>query len=138
MIAYVDSSVLLRLVLGQPGFLREWATIERGIASGLVEVECLRTLDRLHIGGHLDSRETAERSEAVFRVLDELEIIGVTPAVLHRAAQPLTVTLGSLDAIHFASASLWREVNDVELLVATHDAELAMAARASGFLVAGA
>ena len=138
MIAYVDSSVLLRLVLGQPGPLREWATIERGIASGLVEVECLRTLDRLRIGGHLDSRETAERSEAVFRVLDELEIIGVTPTVLHRAAQPLTVALGSLDAIHLASAALWREVNDVELLVATHDDELAMAARASGFRVAGA
>ena len=33
MIAYVDSSVLLRIVLGQPGHLREWASIERGIAS---------------------------------------------------------------------------------------------------------
>jgi hypothetical protein len=31
---------------------------------------------------------------------------------------------------------LWREVHG-ELLVATHDAELAMAARASGFRVAG-
>jgi len=39
MIAYVDSSVLLRLVLGQPGALREWKRVSRGIASGLVEVE---------------------------------------------------------------------------------------------------
>jgi predicted nucleic acid-binding protein len=49
-IAYVDSSVVLRLVLGQPAALREWRTVDRGVASALVEVECLRTLDRLRLG----------------------------------------------------------------------------------------
>jgi predicted nucleic acid-binding protein len=136
-IAYVDSSVLLRVVLGQPGHLREWSSIERGIASGLIEVESLRTIDRLRVAGQLDVREAAERSEAVFRVLEELELIAVTAAVLRRASRPLAVPLGSLDAIHLASMELWREVHG-ELLVATHDAELAMAARASGFRVAGA
>jgi len=136
-IAYVDSSVLLRIVLGQPGHLREWPSIERGIASALIEVESLRTIDRLRVAGQLDVREAAERSEAVFRVLEELELIALTPAVLRRAAQPLGVPLGSLDAIHLGSMELWREVHG-ELLVATHDAELAMAARASGFRVAGA
>ena len=137
MIAYVDSSVVLRLVLGQPGALREWGGIERGVASALIEVECLRTLDRLRLGGHLDVRAAAERSEAVFRVLDELEIIAMTPAVLRRAAGVFAVPLGSLDAIHLASAELWREVNGGDLLIATHDAELALGARAAGFRVAG-
>lgn len=137
MIAYVDSSVLLRVVLGQPGSLREWPRIERGVASALIEVECLRTIDRLRIGGQLEIREAAERSEAVHRVLDELELIALTPTVMRRAGQPLAVPLGSLDAIHLASAELWREVHGGDLLVATHDDELALACRASGFRVAG-
>ena len=49
MIAYLDSSVVLRVVLGQPGSLREWKAIENGVASALLEVECVRTLDRLRL-----------------------------------------------------------------------------------------
>jgi hypothetical protein len=47
MIAYIESSVILRMLLGQPGRLREWKQLRRGVASALAEVECLRTLDRL-------------------------------------------------------------------------------------------
>ena len=49
MIAYVDSSVLLRVVLRQRDALKEWRRLTQGVASALVEVECLRTLDRLRI-----------------------------------------------------------------------------------------
>jgi len=136
-IAYIDSSVLLRVVLGQPGSLREWPGIERGVASALIEVECLGTIDRLRIRGQLEVRDAAERSEAVHRVLDELELIALTPAVVRRAAQPLALPLGTLDAIHLASAELWREIHGGDLVVTTHDDELALACRASGFRVAG-
>lgn len=51
MIAYLDSSVLLRVILGQANALREWSAIEGGVVSALVEVECLRTLDRLRVVG---------------------------------------------------------------------------------------
>ena len=49
MIAYIDSSVLLRIILGQRDRLKEWARVTRVIASALAEVECLRTLDRLRL-----------------------------------------------------------------------------------------
>ena len=49
MIAYLDSSVLLRLVLGQRDALKEWKEVSRGVVSALVEVECQRTLDRLRL-----------------------------------------------------------------------------------------
>ena len=137
MIAYVDSSVVLRVVLGQPGRLAEWKSIVTGVASGLVEVECLRTLDRLRVAGNLSSDDVAVRREAVFRVLEGLELVELTRAVLHRAAQPLPSPLGTLDAIHLATAEMWREAKGKELLVATHDHALALAARASGFRVAG-
>jgi len=116
---------------------REWKSIVTGVASGLVEVECLRTLDRLRVAGKLSSDDVAVRRETVFRVLEGLELVELTRAVLRRAAQPVPSPLGTLDAIHLATAEMWREAKQKELLVATHDQALALAARASGFRVAG-
>lgn len=137
MIAYVDSSVVLRVVLGQPGRLAEWKRITTGVASGLIEVECLRTIDRLHIAGQLSAHVAAFRREAVYRVLDALELVELTNAVLHRAAQPMPASLGTLDAIHLATAGLWRESRRKEIVFATHDHALALGARATGFKVLG-
>jgi hypothetical protein len=66
-----------------------------------------------------------------------MEIIEIGRSVLARAAQPLPTTLGTLDAIHLASALLWTERFDRTLVMATHDAALALAARASGLTVVG-
>jgi predicted nucleic acid-binding protein len=136
-IAYLDSSVILRIVLGQSNALKEWRTIERPVASALVEVECLRTLDRLRRAEGLHDREIAMRREAVFRLVEAMEIIEPTRVVLARAAQPLPTALGTLDAIHLASALLWKEREGTDLVMATHDTALAMAAQASGLRVIG-
>src|SRR5690242_18636924 len=74
-IAYIESSVVLRLVLGQPGALREWRSLDGGVASALVEVECLRTLDRLRLAEGLRENELARRRETVYRVLETLEVV---------------------------------------------------------------
>ncbi len=137
MIAYVDSSVLLRLVLGEPRRLEQWPEIAHGVTSALAEVETLRTLDRLRLGASLAAGQLVRRREAVFRLLEGLEIIEVTRAVLARAAQPLPTALGTLDAIHLASALLWREHSLDGLAMATHDGALGIAARACGFEVLG-
>lgn len=138
MIAYVESSVVLRLVLGQPGALREWRALDRGVASALVEVECLRTLDRVRLAAGLPETELARRRETVFRILETLEVVEPTRPALSRAAQPLPVALGTLDAIHLATALAWREATDTELAFATHDSRLATAARALGLRTVGA
>jgi predicted nucleic acid-binding protein len=137
MIAYLDSSVVLRVVLGQPGRLAEWKEIDRGVASGLVETECLRTIDRLRLSAGLSDEETAQRREAVYRLMEALEVVEPTTVVLRRAAQPLPTPLGTLDAIHLATAVLWQESRGAELVLTTHDRALATAARASGFRVLG-
>ena len=137
MIAYLDSSVLLRLVLGQSDALAQWADVEAGVASRLVEVECLRTLDRLRLVEGLDDRELAIRRETVFRVLESVEIVELTRPVLARASLPMPTSLGTLDAIHLATALLWAEREDLPLVMATHDQLLATAARASGLRVIG-
>ncbi|MFQ5890736.1 MAG: PIN domain-containing protein [Gemmatimonadota bacterium] len=137
MIAYLDSSVLLRVILGQHDRLAEWDSIDTGVASALVEVECLRTLDRLRLRAGISGEEIALRRETVFRLTEELVLIEPTAAVLRRAGQPLPTSLGTLDAIHLATALLWRELRSEEPVMATHDEALAMAARASGLRVVG-
>ena len=137
MIAYVDSSVLLRRVLGQAPSLRQWGSIDTAVASALVEVECLRTLDRLRLIRAASDHELAIRREAVFAALQRFEIVDPGRTVLARAALPLPIALGTLDAIHLATAALWRESQAQDLVMATHDTMLATAARASGFTVIG-
>jgi len=136
-IAYVDSSVLLRLVLEQPRSLPEWGAVERGVISPLVETECLRSLDRWRLRERAPEAEVALRREAVFRLLETLEVVELTREVLSRAAQPLPVGLGTLDAIHLATALLWSERSRSALVMATHDAALGLAARAMGLRVIG-
>ena len=138
MIAYLDSSVLLRIVLGQADRLKEWPKIETGVASALAEVECLRTLDRLRLRVGMSDEDLALRREAVYRLTEETTLVEPTRAVLQQAAQPLPTPLGTLDAIHLATAMLWRETRARDLVMATHDQALAIAARAVGFPVVGA
>lgn len=137
MIAYLDSSVLLRVVLGQRGRLREWGSVKEGIASAVAEVECLRTLDRLRHRGELRDRDVAVRREAVYRLLDEVTVVEPSRAILGRAGEPLPAPLGTLDAIHLATALAWRDTTGADLVFATHDAALGTAARAMGFQVIG-
>lgn len=137
MIAYVDSSVILRLILGQSDALAEWPGVERGVASELVEVECLRTVDRM---GHADTIPTdrsVELREAIYRLIDTLEVVGLSRPVLARAGQPFPTPLGTLDALHLSTALLWSETLDTDLVMLTHDRALATAARSSGLQVAG-
>jgi uncharacterized protein len=136
-IAYLDSSAVLRIVLGQANALKEWRSITRGVASALVEVECLRTLDRLRLAEGLDDAEISERREAVFRLMEAIEVVELTRPVLARASQPMPTALGTLDAIHLATALLWKDRSGAGLVMATHDEALATAARASGLRVVG-
>jgi predicted nucleic acid-binding protein len=136
-IAYIDSSVILRIVLNQPLQLAEWRTIVTGVTSSLAEVECLRTIDRLSVMGRQSPADAAARREAAHRIIEAVEVIALAPSVLRRAAQPSPVPLGTLDALHLASAESWRDANGKELAFATHDRELAQAARATGFRILG-
>ncbi|MCP9448550.1 MAG: PIN domain-containing protein [Nitrospira sp.] len=137
MIAYLDSSTILRIILGQNNALKEWRSITQGVVSVLVEVECLRTLDRLRLAEGLNDDEIAIRREAVFRLLEAVVCVELTRPVLARASQPLPTALGTLDAIHLATALLWKERCATDLVMATHDDALALAARASGMRVVG-
>ncbi|MFN2490007.1 MAG: PIN domain-containing protein [Actinomycetota bacterium] len=134
---YVDSSVLLRVVLGESRRLRLWSDITDAISSELIRLECLRTIDRARIRLHIGDRAVAQHREDVMEAIEAFNLIALDSIVLERAADPFPTMLGSLDAIHLASALFARE-EFTRLEFATHDAELAIAARATGFSVHGA
>ena len=138
MSTYVDSSVLVRIVAGQTRPLDGWEDIVAPLASTLIEVETPRAIDRLRRDGELGQRAAVQawaRGRAALRAFRLLE---VDPAVRVRAGGPFALPIRSLDAIHLASALLWRESHpDDELVVATHDERLARASLAHGLPVVG-
>ncbi|MGH7527943.1 MAG: type II toxin-antitoxin system VapC family toxin, partial [Gemmatimonadales bacterium] len=73
----------------------------------------------------------------MLQLLDAVELLQVAPRVLRRAADPFPTPLGTLDALHLATALAWREVHGAALVLATHDVELGLAAAACGLDVIG-
>jgi len=135
---YVDSSVVLRVLLRQPGALHRWREVTEASCSALVEVECLRTLDRMRVAGEFTETVAAELRAAVFRLLESFTVVEVTRPILARASQPLPIGIGTLDAIHLATALALRDAIGPDIAMATHDAQLGLAARAMGLEVVGA
>lgn len=138
MLAYLDSSVLLRVVFKEKTRLKEFDQIERAVTSALTRVECLRTIDRIRMRSGLGDREVIACLEYVHRVLRATYVVTLSSNILERASQPFPTTLGTLDAIHISSALAWGQIRrDETLTFLTHDQELANAARALGFTVLG-
>lgn len=135
--AYLDSSVLLRRIFGEPGALSEQKGLEYVVASEILKIECFRSIDRMRIALKLGDDEISRRSEAVHTALRRIRLVRFTRAVSERAMQPFPTLLRSLDAIHLSSALLWKEKEASDLAFLTHDLELARAARAMGFSVIG-
>jgi len=134
---YLDTSVLLRLVLREPGALDQLPSFDTLVSSELISVECHRTLDRLRLQGALTAHEAVDALDIVREWLDAVEVVPMQPAILSRASAPLPTPLGTLDALHLATALTWRDRLGAIDAVATHDAALALAARAFGFTVIG-
>ena len=137
MIAYLDTSALLRLVLREPGALEELRSCEALVSSELVAVESLRTIDRLRLQGALSLDEAASRRGTVAEWLEAVDLVLLRRLVLARASEPFPTPLGTLDALHLATALVWRERAQQALVMATHDRDLALAARSFGIEVLG-
>jgi predicted nucleic acid-binding protein len=138
MIAYIDTSVLLRIVLREPGALEDMRAYEGLVSSELIALESARTIDRLRIQGSLTTEEATERSRAVNAWLEAIDLVLLRPPVLSRASEPMPLPIGTLDAIHLATALIWRDRMGPLPEMVTHDAALGAAARTFGFDVRGA
>lgn len=125
-VCYIDSSALIKLVVreAETSALEAYFVESDGLlASELAIVECGRAAMR---AAH------ARLLQAVDRVLEAVYLLGITQAIMERAAHLDPPTLRSLDAIHLATAA---SIDDPDLEVITYDDRLADAARANGLTV---
>jgi predicted nucleic acid-binding protein len=136
-IAYIDTSALLRIVLREPGALEELRTYDGLVSSELIAVESARTIDRLRLQGALTAAEAAARLRTVNEWLEAIDLVLLRTPVLSRASEPMPMPLGTLDALHLATALIWRDRMGSLPTMATHDTALGLAARAFGFDVQG-
>jgi len=140
-IAYIDSSVLMRIILVQASPLPEWGELEHGVSSELLVVEGFRTFDRLWHNDELTEADLVEKRPKFRKFLRRLDLRPLDRAVLNLAARSLPTTLAALDAIHLATAIRYRAAQPPDerpIAFATHDHQLARAARAMNFEVLGA
>ena len=131
MTCYVDSSVLLRYLFGVDKRFNETSVCEAVGSSRLLPVECVRVIERYRLAGALDDRQTAETHRLLVRLLEGLHIIEITPAILDRASQSYPTVVGTLDALHLASALEWRSTR-TDLFLLTDDSQMETCALALG------
>jgi uncharacterized protein len=137
MTAYLDASVVVRKLQREAGSLKEWGQWKRAFSSELLRVEVLRAVDRARLRGALTDNEVADVIMRARAILDGLELLQLSPSILNRAAQSFLTPLGTLDALHLASAVRLAESTGIELTFLTHEAELGTAARTMNFVVEG-
>ena len=116
---YVDTSVFGRVLLDEPdkdAIRRDLAKFDRRVASRLLRVE-LRRLAR---------REDA--LEGADRVLDDVQLIPMDDGVLASAETISPTNVGTLDAIHLATALRLAKAGKLDALM-TYDKRLADGAR---------
>jgi uncharacterized protein len=136
MTVYIDTSVILRVLFREPNPVEVWAKWERAFSSNLWRVEALRNVDRLRLSGDLSDEDVADLVREVRVVHETLAIYPLTETILQRASETFPTVVGTLDAIHLATALAIRQVEPIDLLL-THDGQLATAARSVGFTVIG-
>ena len=137
MTAYLDASVVVRKLQREAGSLKEWGQWKRAFSSELLRVEVLRAVDRARLRGAITDNEVADIVIKARAILDGLQLLQLSPSIVNRAAQSFLTPLGTLDALHLATAVRLMESTGIELTFLTHDAELGTAARSMNFVVAG-
>jgi predicted nucleic acid-binding protein len=133
---YIDTSVILRILFREPNPVAVWGKWDRAWSSNLWRVEALRNVDRLRLSGALSDENVADLVKEIRLVDETLAIYPLTERILQRASETFPTVVGTLDAIHLATALAIRELEPIDLLL-THDGQLAVGARSVGFTVVG-
>ncbi|MDL5045813.1 PIN domain-containing protein [Oscillatoria amoena NRMC-F 0135] len=136
MIVYLDTSIVLRKILGEGSSLDCWGQWKEAFSSSLIQVETYRTLDRLRLSSLMNDQEVAGVRHQVETVFRTIKLVQVNPSVLEQACSSFPTVVGTLDAIHLSTAIIMRKSLKIDAFL-THDKQLALAARSVGFEVLG-
>ena len=133
---YLDTSVVLRVLFREPNPIAFWGKWDRAFSSALWRIEALRTVDRLRLMHEITDIEVSDLVRDIQIAHETLAIRPIDERILQRASETFPTIVGTLDAIHLATAIFIRESDKVDFLL-THDSQLGTAARSVGFHVRG-
>jgi hypothetical protein len=135
---YVDASVVLRILLREPGPTVPLVVGDRLVSSQLIEIEVFRAVDRLRLLGALDDVTTAVKRKELTDLLARLHLAPIDRHVITRAKAAFAVNVRALDSIHVATAEvLAAEAEGEPIEFWTHDERQATAALSRGLTVLG-
>ncbi len=137
MIAYIDSSVVLRIALNQKNQIKNIEDWPKSIANVVLKAECLRTIDRLFAMSRIDSENRMKTTDFIYKFIEHVELIEISTSLLDKISYPLGLNLGTLDAIHLFSAIEYKRKTQKPVTILTHDEAMGSAARMFGFEVLG-
>ena len=132
MTVYLDSTCVLRQLLGSGKTWEMWGKWDKAYASALLRTECSRAANALRQEGKLDDVQRARLGSWIDSVCSCVATVPLTDAILRRAAEPFPVDAGTLQSLHLATLLELRAAG-VACKVATDDPGLLRAAQSLGF-----
>ena len=125
MVAYLDSSVVLRYILKGDPAIQHALSCDQLVSSELLEIECRRVIHRCRMEGELDDEGVAIAVTRLKKVLSGISLLQLSIAVKKRAMDAFPVSIKTLDALHLASALVFSEIiKDERVLVFTFDSAM--------------
>ena len=134
MIAFVDTSVVLRFVLEGDISLHQAFAATVTACSELLWIESMRVAQRLRLDGGLDDQSLAEAVSRIAACYSSFRVYLLDEEIKQTAAGPFPTVIGTLDALHLACARrAARHYPGETLLVFSYDRPMNLCARALGF-----
>ena len=133
MTVYLDSTFVIRQLLGVGKPVDFWGKWEKAYASTLMRTECFRAANLLRLEGKIDDAGRARIGSWIETVCSTIVQVPVTESIMHRAADAFPVAVGTLQAIHLATLEELEAAHGVKCELASADEGLVLAAKALGF-----
>ena len=130
---YLDSSFVIRQLLGVRPECPFWGKWGKAYASTLMRTECFRAANLLRLSGKINDTQRARLGSWIEKVVSSVTLAPVTDAILHRAAETFPVAVGTLQGIHLATILELQSVHGITCSIATDDKHLLQAAMSLGF-----
>ena len=133
MTVYLDSTFVIRKLIGIGKQADFWGKWDKAYASTLMRTECFRAANLLRLNGKLDDAGRARLGTWIEAVCSAVTQVPVTDSVMRRASDTFPVAIGTLQAIHLATMQELEAVHGTKCLIASDDDGLVQAAKALGF-----
>jgi len=116
---HMDTSVVLLVLFREPNPIDFWGKWDRAFSSALWRIEALRTVDRLRLMHEITDVEVTELMRDIQITRDTLAIRPLEEGILQRASETFPTVVGTLDAIHLATAIFIRESEHLDFPLPT-------------------